>query len=190
MILVTQMSRPVLRVVAQQPKWQYVATNPDHQDEPVYCKAEYSLRKIFCNFPRESFCETISFAYDFLSKMACLLQQGMFSSTVFSANEPLHLVGPACSKEDFPSTETLLPPACHVNIFTPDPPKKLRAGPREDWLRAPRRRLTDWSVAECQSQRTRPTSTPKTWHSRPWEKTHQSEEGVRLLDPASPGWHQ
>ena len=101
-----------------------------------------------------------------------------------------HLVGPACSKEDFPSTETLLPPACLVNIFTPDPPKKLRAGPREDWLRAPRRSLTDWSVAECQSQRTRPTSTPKTWHSRPWEKTHQSEEGVRLLDPASPGWHQ
>ena len=175
MILVTQMSRPVLRVVAQQPKWQYVATNPDHQDEPVYCKAEYSLRKIFCNFPRESFCETISFAYDFLSKMACLLQQGMFSSTVFSANEPLHLVGPACSKEDFPSTETLLPPACLVNIFTPDPPKKLRAGPREDWLRAPRRRLTDWSVAECQSQRTRPTSTPKTWHSRPWEK-HTSQK--------------
>ena len=99
--------------------------------------------------------------------MACLLQQGMFSSTVFSANEPLHLVGPACSKEHFPSTETLLPPACLVNIFTPDPPKKLRGAQRGDWLSDSRRRLTDWSEAQCQSRQARAGVEPKNMTQSP-----------------------
>ena len=138
-------------------------SHPDHQDEPIERQSMHCKRS-FAIFKKNRFGRQFLFQMIFYPEWrACCRKGSSVQHSFLQMNCIIWMdLGPACSKEDFPSTETLLPPACLVNIFTSDPPKKLRAGPREDWLRAPRRSLTDWSVAECQSQRTRPTSTPKT----------------------------
>ena len=73
-----------------------------------------------------------------------------------------------------------------VNIISLDIWKKPR-GPRETWLMVPRRSLTDWSEAQCQTNRARPGVAPKNMTHSPVGKNQPARRRDPALRPC-PAW--